>query len=140
MRGRVERWDPRPGDGFRMVLIYLDDTERLHPQAWAAPVTSDRHETEGQFSFDVPVCDPAGDLFVRLALVVRHFVATGYFTRGSNAFDPPGSTGHVTRTPVVVLRTEDDDRHTTRLALPGSSVAMRRRRPGSNLQWSGPFG
>ncbi|MFC0448892.1 SRPBCC domain-containing protein [Rhodococcus jostii] len=89
MRGRVERWDPRPGDGFRMVLIYLDDTERLHPQAWAAPVTSDRHETEGQFSFDVPVCDPAGDLFVRLALVVRHFVATGYFTRGSNAFDPP---------------------------------------------------
>jgi uncharacterized protein YndB with AHSA1/START domain len=24
MRGRVERWDPRPGGGFRMVLTYLD--------------------------------------------------------------------------------------------------------------------
>ena len=26
MRGRVERWDPRPGGGFRMVLTYLDAT------------------------------------------------------------------------------------------------------------------
>jgi uncharacterized protein YndB with AHSA1/START domain len=26
MRGRVERWDPRPGGGFRMVLTYLDPT------------------------------------------------------------------------------------------------------------------
>ncbi|MFE9336500.1 SRPBCC family protein [Streptomyces sp. NPDC007063] len=24
MRGRVERWDPRPGGGFRMALTYLD--------------------------------------------------------------------------------------------------------------------
>ena len=24
MRGRVERWDPRPGGGFPMVLTYLD--------------------------------------------------------------------------------------------------------------------
>ncbi|MCP3798120.1 SRPBCC family protein [Allokutzneria sp. A3M-2-11 16] len=24
MRGRIERWDPRPGGGFRMVLSYLD--------------------------------------------------------------------------------------------------------------------
>ncbi|MFD3936618.1 SRPBCC family protein [Streptomyces sp. NPDC058611] len=24
MRGRVERWDPRPGGGFRMVLTHLD--------------------------------------------------------------------------------------------------------------------
>ncbi|MFM9369990.1 SRPBCC family protein [Streptomyces sp. Da 82-17] len=24
MRGRVERWDPRPGGGFRMELTYLD--------------------------------------------------------------------------------------------------------------------
>ena len=24
MRGRLERWDPRPGGGFRMVLTYLD--------------------------------------------------------------------------------------------------------------------
>ncbi|MEV0157015.1 SRPBCC family protein [Micromonospora sp. NPDC050686] len=24
MRGRIERWDPRPGGGFRMVLTYLD--------------------------------------------------------------------------------------------------------------------
>jgi uncharacterized protein YndB with AHSA1/START domain len=23
MRGRIERWDPRPGGGFRMVLTYL---------------------------------------------------------------------------------------------------------------------
>ncbi|MFC0002925.1 SRPBCC family protein [Micromonospora siamensis] len=27
MRGRVERWDPRPGGGFRMVLTYLDATD-----------------------------------------------------------------------------------------------------------------
>ncbi|BBH69709.1 hypothetical protein ACTI_63940 [Actinoplanes sp. OR16] len=26
MRGRIERWDPRPGGGFRMVLTYLDAT------------------------------------------------------------------------------------------------------------------
>lgn len=24
MTGRIERWDPRPGGGFRMVLTYLD--------------------------------------------------------------------------------------------------------------------
>ncbi|MFJ9026562.1 SRPBCC family protein [Streptomyces sp. NPDC102259] len=24
MRGRIERWDPRPGGGFRMVLTHLD--------------------------------------------------------------------------------------------------------------------
>ncbi|MEU6268639.1 SRPBCC family protein [Saccharopolyspora shandongensis] len=24
MHGRIERWDPRPGGGFRMVLTYLD--------------------------------------------------------------------------------------------------------------------
>ncbi|BAH52752.1 SRPBCC family protein [Rhodococcus opacus] len=24
MRGRIEKWDPRPGGGFRMVLTYLD--------------------------------------------------------------------------------------------------------------------
>ncbi|CAL9348959.1 SRPBCC family protein [Streptomyces sp. enrichment culture] len=27
MCGRVERWDPRPGGGFRMVLTYLDPTD-----------------------------------------------------------------------------------------------------------------
>ncbi|MFJ7586779.1 SRPBCC family protein [Streptomyces sp. NPDC097617] len=27
MRGRIERWDPRPGGGFRMVLTYLDRAE-----------------------------------------------------------------------------------------------------------------
>jgi uncharacterized protein YndB with AHSA1/START domain len=27
MRGRIERWDPRPGGGFRMVLTYLDSTD-----------------------------------------------------------------------------------------------------------------
>ncbi|MET8176166.1 SRPBCC family protein [Streptomyces clavifer] len=27
MRGRIERWDPRPGGGFRMVLTYLDPAE-----------------------------------------------------------------------------------------------------------------
>lgn len=26
MRGRIERWDPRPGGGFRMALTYLDPT------------------------------------------------------------------------------------------------------------------
>ncbi|WLW57303.1 SRPBCC family protein [Streptomyces sp. YU58] len=27
MRGRVERWDPRPGGGFRMILTYLDASD-----------------------------------------------------------------------------------------------------------------
>ncbi|MGW7265926.1 SRPBCC domain-containing protein [Streptomyces sp. NPDC054842] len=27
MSGRIERWDPRPGGGFRMVLTYLDATD-----------------------------------------------------------------------------------------------------------------
>lgn len=27
MRGRIERWDPRPGGGFRMILTYLDPTD-----------------------------------------------------------------------------------------------------------------
>ncbi|MFE4502711.1 SRPBCC family protein [Rhodococcus sp. NPDC056743] len=27
MRGQIERWDPRPGGGFRMVLTYLDATD-----------------------------------------------------------------------------------------------------------------
>ncbi|MFD6280791.1 SRPBCC family protein [Streptomyces sp. NPDC060209] len=27
MRGRVERWDPRPGGGFRMILTYLDPAD-----------------------------------------------------------------------------------------------------------------
>ncbi|MGW4402952.1 SRPBCC family protein [Nonomuraea sp. NPDC004702] len=27
MRGRIERWDARPGGGFRMVLTYLDPTD-----------------------------------------------------------------------------------------------------------------
>ncbi|MFJ3234611.1 SRPBCC family protein [Streptomyces sp. NPDC086787] len=26
MRGRIERWDPRPGGGFRMTLTHLDPT------------------------------------------------------------------------------------------------------------------
>ncbi|HEY7225480.1 MAG TPA: SRPBCC family protein [Micromonosporaceae bacterium] len=27
MRGQIERWDPRPGGGFRMALTYLDPTQ-----------------------------------------------------------------------------------------------------------------
>ncbi|WP_067670829.1 SRPBCC family protein [Nocardia miyunensis] len=27
MSGRIQRWDPRPGGGFRMVLTYLDPVE-----------------------------------------------------------------------------------------------------------------
>jgi hypothetical protein len=27
MRGQAERWDPRPGHGFRMVLTYLDPAD-----------------------------------------------------------------------------------------------------------------
>ncbi|MFB6781956.1 MULTISPECIES: SRPBCC family protein [unclassified Streptomyces] len=27
MRGHIERWDPRPGGGFRMVLTYLDPAD-----------------------------------------------------------------------------------------------------------------
>ncbi|KOG43259.1 SRPBCC family protein [Streptomyces resistomycificus] len=27
MRGQIQRWDPRPGGGFRMVLTYLDPAD-----------------------------------------------------------------------------------------------------------------
>lgn len=120
--------------GATLPALMLD-TERLHPQVWAAPETADPHETEGQFSFDVPVYDPQGDLFARLALVARHLIAAGILHTSVERVRPPGSTGHVTRTPVVVLRTNDDDRHTSQLAAHGSSVAMRRRRPGADLHW-----
>lgn len=120
--------------GATLPALMLD-TERLHPQVWTAPETADPHETEGQFSFDVPVYDPHGDLFARLALVARHLIAAGILHTSIERVRPPGSTGHVTRTPVVVLRTNDDDRHTGRMAAHGSSVAMRRLRPGSDLHW-----
>lgn len=119
--------------GATLPALMLD-TERRHPQVWTAPVTGDPHESEGQFSFDVPVYDPHGDLFARLALVVRHLIAAGILHTSIERVRPLGATGHVTRTPVVVLRTDDDDRYTGRLAVYGSSVAMRRR-PGSDLHW-----
>ncbi len=121
--------------GAALPALMLD-AERLHPQVWAAPETGDPHEREGQFSFDVPVCDRRGDLFSRVALVVRHLIAAGILHTSIERVRPPGSAGHVTRTPVVVLRTDDDDRHTSRLAVYGSSVAMRRRRPGLDLHWN----
>ncbi|GII04219.1 hypothetical protein Pta02_62270 [Planobispora takensis] len=41
MRGRIERWDPRPGGGFRMVLTYLDSVGLIrfdrHPRSGARP-------------------------------------------------------------------------------------------------------
>lgn len=121
--------------GATLPALMLD-AERLHPQVWAAPETGDPHEREGQFSFDVPVYDRRGDLFSRVALVVRHLIAAGILHTSIERVRPPGSTGHVTRTPVVVLRTDDDDRHTSRLAVYGSSVAMRRRRTGLDLHWN----
>ncbi|MGW0022023.1 hypothetical protein ACWDUD_27230 [Rhodococcus sp. NPDC003382] len=120
--------------GATLPALMLD-TERLHPQVWTAPETADPHETEGQFSFDVPVYDPQGDLFARLVLVARNLIAAGILHTSIERVRPPGSTVHVTRTPVVVLRTDDDDRHVSQLAAHGSSVAMRRRRPGSDLYW-----
>ncbi|BDB63249.1 hypothetical protein [Rhodococcus sp. RDE2] len=120
--------------GAALPALMLD-AERLHPQVWAASETGDPHETEGQFSFDVPVYDRRGDLFSRVALVVRHLIAAGILHTSIERVRPPGSTGHVTRTPVVVLRTDDDDRHTNRLAVYGAPVIMRRYRPGLDLHW-----
>ena len=120
--------------GAALPALMLD-SERLHPQVWTAPETGDPHESEGRFSFDLPVCDLRGDLFSRVALVTRHLIGAGILHTSIERVRPPGSTGHVTRTPVVVLRTDDDDRHTSRLAAHGTSVAMRRRRPGADLHW-----
>ena len=120
--------------GATLPALMLD-TERLHLQVWTAPETADPHATEGQFSFDIPVYDPQGDLFARLALVARHLIAAGILRTSIERVRPPSSTGHVTRTPVVVLRIDDDDRNTSRLAAHGSSVAMCRRRPGADLCW-----
>ncbi|NLU65041.1 hypothetical protein HCA61_22650 [Rhodococcus sp. HNM0563] len=121
--------------GAALPALMLD-SERLHPQVCAAPEAGDPHEREGQFSFDVPVYDRRGDLFSRVALVVRHLIAAGILHTSIERVRPPGSTGHVTRIPVVVLRTDDDDRHSSRLAVYGSSVAMRRRRTGLDLHWN----
>lgn len=114
------------------------NTERLHTLA-PSPDTTDPHPTEGQFTFDAPVADPDGDLAARVALTVRHLVATGVLCTSTERVRPTGSTGHVTRTPVVVLRTRDDDAHTGHLAHQGTSVAMQRRRQGTDLQWGTPI-
>ncbi|MFE9765966.1 SRPBCC domain-containing protein [Streptomyces sp. NPDC005808] len=37
MRGRIERWDPRPGGGFRMALTYLDPAGCFSLRGPAAP-------------------------------------------------------------------------------------------------------
>lgn len=114
------------------------NTERLHTPA-SAPDTMDPHPTEGQFTFDAPVVDPDGDLAARVALAVRHLVETGLLSTSIERVRPTGATGHVTRTPVVVLRTRDDDAHTDHLAHQGTSVAMQRQWQGSDLQWRNPI-
>ncbi|MGW3410171.1 SRPBCC family protein [Streptomyces sp. NPDC000888] len=63
MRGRVERWDPRPGGGFRMVLTYLDasgspgktsDATDVVDVAFADLVPSERVVTRAVFEADDP--------------------------------------------------------------------------------------
>lgn len=114
------------------------NTERLHTQA-PVPATMDPHPSEGQFTFDTPIADPDGDLAARLALAARHLVATGLLSTSIERVRPPGSTGHVTRTPVLVLRTREDDAHTDHLAHQGTSVAMQRQWQGPDLQWNDPI-
>lgn len=115
----------------------LLNTEHFQPRT-PAPLPTNSAAREGQFSFDTPVADPHSDLAARIVLSLRHLIATGVLRTSIERVRPTGSTGHVTRTPVVVLRTADDDAHTARLAAVGSSMVMRRTWIGSALQWSGP--
>ncbi|MEU9192335.1 SRPBCC family protein [Streptomyces hundungensis] len=63
MRGRIERWDPRPGGGFRMVLTYLDPTDSpgktsgatdVVQVAFAALVPGERVVQRAEFASDDP--------------------------------------------------------------------------------------
>ncbi|GAB3279430.1 SRPBCC family protein [Actinocorallia lasiicapitis] len=63
MRGRIERWDPRPGGGFRMVLTYLDaaggpgkssDATDVVDVEFAALVPSERVVQRAVFAADDP--------------------------------------------------------------------------------------
>lgn len=61
MRGTIERWDPRPGGGFRMVLTYLDPTDdpgsdRLGTRSAMRPGPSHACRRDG----GVPCCWSAG--------------------------------------------------------------------------------
>lgn len=114
------------------------DTERLHRHVEAAPVPDDPIPAEAEFRFDVPVYDPDRDLFPRLALVVRHLIAAGVLHAEVERVRPRGAAGHVTRTPVTVLRAADDVGLTRLLVVPGTAVVMRRQRIGRDLQWGAP--
>ncbi|MEU3192006.1 SRPBCC family protein [Streptomyces sp. NPDC006992] len=63
MRGRIERWDPRPGGGFRMTLTYLDPAagrgktsavEDVVDVAFAELVPSERVVQRAVFEADDP--------------------------------------------------------------------------------------
>ncbi|MCT9093248.1 SRPBCC family protein [Streptomyces sp. ASQP_92] len=63
MGGRIERWDPRPGGGFRMVLTYLDPTGSpgkasaatdVVEVAFAALVPGERMVQRAEFASDDP--------------------------------------------------------------------------------------
>ncbi|MEU6661911.1 SRPBCC family protein [Streptomyces sp. NPDC046821] len=63
MHGRIERWDPRPGGGFRMVLTYLDpagspgkssDATDVVEVGFAELVPSERVVQRGVFESDDP--------------------------------------------------------------------------------------
>ncbi|MDF4248825.1 SRPBCC family protein [Streptomyces sp. WMMB303] len=63
MRGRIERWDPRPGGGFRMTLTYLDPaagrgktsaTEDVVDVGFAALVPFERVVQQAVFEADDP--------------------------------------------------------------------------------------
>ena len=122
-----------------MLPELMLDTERLHRHVEAAPVPDDPIPSEAEFRFDVPVYDPDRRLaFSRLGLVVRHLVGAGVLHAEVERVRPRGASGHVTRTPVTVLRAADDVGLTGRLVVPGTAVVIRRHRGGRDLQWSEP--
>ncbi|MFI6638894.1 SRPBCC family protein [Streptomyces sp. NPDC050504] len=65
MRGRIERWDPRPGGGFRMALTRLDPTGSPGKTSAATDVVDvgftdlappERVVQQARFETDDPAC------------------------------------------------------------------------------------
>ncbi|MEU7999380.1 SRPBCC family protein [Micromonospora sp. NPDC049060] len=96
MRGRIERWDPRPGGGFRMVLTYLDagdspgktsDATDVVDVGFAALVPPERVVQRAVFEAD----DPA---YAGTMTMTWHFAATGAGTEVTvTATDVPRGIG-----------------------------------------------
>ncbi|MER6916940.1 SRPBCC family protein [Streptomyces sp. NPDC000594] len=94
MRGRIERWDPRPGGGFRMILTHLDptggpgkssDTTDVVDVGFAELVPSERVVQRAVFVSDDPAF--AGTMTMTWALAP---VGTGTEVTVTATDVPPG--------------------------------------------------